>query len=609
MKVVEVREQVRPPLKRCVELVLSGIKYRIFRAAITVAIIALAVAFLMTMLSESLITRRVAEAIDIETAPRRLLQFWVGRLSTAPDPQQLNEILAGLTAGSDRWNEIATWGKLDESQLAHLVQVAKKQQVYMAFFDKLTEEDPRRLADRRRGEDIFAGFVDETRSQGDSVQLREKELAALEKNIGLVVERFPASFEEFKAFLREWHATRGHRTTIIEAHKRAIANLTKPGGLLYNRRPTEFLATADADALKGLASENIGFRLSAAELETIRREAALSVDADRIQHALGSAMLKAMLAKRRGEDVSKANAQMLFQELQSADGAKFFVELTDKTKDLKLQILTVERIQAAAILAMQLAARRAPGAAAADPTLLRDAESLRKIVSAPLIREEFAKHKRLEDSEVTPDVVLEEISKQDKEGNREGATWLSQLLGRITPMEPLGLPVQRVQEVAKTSLAKSRLAQTEASVAQTATRAGFMGFSSRTIWLLVVSFGVCVVGIANAMLMSVTERFREIATMKCLGATDGFIMLSFVLESCMQGVVGSAMGLALGFVLGMLRTWAMYGRIAMEHMPALGLLVAGGVSLGLGILISALAAVYPAWVAARLAPMEAMRIE
>jgi ABC-type lipoprotein release transport system permease subunit len=117
------------------------------------------------------------------------------------------------------------------------------------------------------------------------------------------------------------------------------------------------------------------------------------------------------------------------------------------------------------------------------------------------------------------------------------------------------------------------------------------------------------VGIANAMLMAITERFREIATMKCLGATDGFIMISFVLESCLQGVAGSLIGVVLGFGLGTVRTWAKYGWLAMEHLPGLEVLAAGGVSLVLGILISALAAVYPAWVAARLAPMEAMRIE
>jgi ABC-type antimicrobial peptide transport system permease subunit len=129
------------------------------------------------------------------------------------------------------------------------------------------------------------------------------------------------------------------------------------------------------------------------------------------------------------------------------------------------------------------------------------------------------------------------------------------------------------------------------------------------MWLIAVSFLVCIVGIANAMLMSVTERFREIATMKCLGATDGFIMINFILESILQGVAGSIAGGLLGFLLGTVRAWVRYGSIAIVHFPLGDIFAALGISFAVGVVISAMAAVYPAWVAARLAPMEAMRIE
>ena len=56
----------------------------------------------------------------------------------------------------------------------------------------------------------------------------------------------------------------------------------------------------------------------------------------------------------------------------------------------------------------------------------------------------------------------------------------------------------------------------------------FAQISYKQYWLIVLSLLVCVVGITNAMLMSVTERFREIGTMKCLGALDSFIVKLFL---------------------------------------------------------------------------------
>ncbi|MCY2927410.1 MAG: hypothetical protein NT031_18625, partial [Planctomycetota bacterium] len=99
MKAVEVRDQVRLPLGRCMELVLSGVRFRLFRAAITVGIIALAVAFLMTMVSESLVGRRVGEAVRKETMPREAMLFWVGRLGAPLTEEQLTSDLIAAAQG------------------------------------------------------------------------------------------------------------------------------------------------------------------------------------------------------------------------------------------------------------------------------------------------------------------------------------------------------------------------------------------------------------------------------------------------------------------------------------------------------------------------------
>ncbi len=70
----------------------------------------------------------------------------------------------------------------------------------------------------------------------------------------------------------------------------------------------------------------------------------------------------------------------------------------------------------------------------------------------------------------------------------------------------------------------------------------------RMLWLVAMSLLVCTVGITNSMLMAVTERFKEIGTMKCLGALDSFVVLLFMLESSMLGICASALGWVLGFV-------------------------------------------------------------
>ncbi|HEY7087444.1 MAG TPA: FtsX-like permease family protein [Tepidisphaeraceae bacterium] len=131
----------------------------------------------------------------------------------------------------------------------------------------------------------------------------------------------------------------------------------------------------------------------------------------------------------------------------------------------------------------------------------------------------------------------------------------------------------------------------------------------QTRWLLGLALLVAFVGILNSMLMSVTERFREIGTMKCLGALDGFIVKLFLIESLFQGVVGTVIGVALGLALSLAAAATTYGSYAFRNLPVGQLVSAIGISLVVGIGLTVAGAVYPAWQAARMQPIEAMRVE
>ena len=131
----------------------------------------------------------------------------------------------------------------------------------------------------------------------------------------------------------------------------------------------------------------------------------------------------------------------------------------------------------------------------------------------------------------------------------------------------------------------------------------------QTRWLLGLALLVAFVGILNAMLMSVTERFREIGTMKCLGALDGFIIRLFLLESLFQGVVGTILGVTIGLALSIINASISYGRHAWENLPVHDLFLAALFCLVVGMCLTVAGAVYPAWQAARMQPIAAMRVE
>jgi len=127
------------------------------------------------------------------------------------------------------------------------------------------------------------------------------------------------------------------------------------------------------------------------------------------------------------------------------------------------------------------------------------------------------------------------------------------------------------------------------------------------IWVVMISLGVCICGIANAMLMSVTERFREIATLKCLGALDSVVLRVYMLEALGQGLLGAVIGAIVGVLLALTIGWISYGSQLGFGLPWLAILKALGWCTLTGISLAVLGAAYPTFLAAKMAPVEAMR--
>ncbi|MBI2437630.1 MAG: FtsX-like permease family protein [Lentisphaerae bacterium] len=129
----------------------------------------------------------------------------------------------------------------------------------------------------------------------------------------------------------------------------------------------------------------------------------------------------------------------------------------------------------------------------------------------------------------------------------------------------------------------------------------------RTIWIVIISILVTVIGVSNALLMSVTERFREIGTMKCLGALSSFIRKLFLIESALIGFCGSVLGMLAGALLPIVVFGISFDfRSVLLQMNFALLLTAAAGAVAAGTLFAIGAAIYPANIAARMVPATAL---
>jgi putative ABC transport system permease protein len=183
---------------------------------------------------------------------------------------------------------------------------------------------------------------------------------------------------------------------------------------------------------------------------------------------------------------------------------------------------------------------------------------------------------------------------------------LAQILTSVNSMDKIDNAKEEISRVLREKR-RVKVGQEDFDVSSVQEMAELAVLMTRTMQILIgviagISLVVGGIGIMNIMLVSVTERTREIGIRMAIGATPADVLTQFLIEAIMLSLVGGLLGVTIGAVTAIGLAWFAAWPIYVDYNMVL---VSFGISAGVGVFFG----YYPALKASRLDPIEALRYE
>ncbi len=490
---IDVKKQRNMTWGETFHLCIRGVKHRLLRSVLTLAVVVLAVAFFMYLLSESMIVQTTGKGVAGEIEDSRVGQVTFTRMLEPATELVTVRRLAHAYAISDE-AALAEFASVTGNELETVKALAAKaydERTYLNWFDNIPSGRRLVLVHKNLGRDaIEFALSDRERFFEDLAPMIDLRVPGKKEGLAVFFDGYEEYRKELAAFNSEWN-----KKIVIAQQKMAAAK-------------GDFIGSEEQWIIKATEEQRIAVQKDFAAV---------------------------------GFDFTEADMQVMYKQFAEADlYERMFIELSKQD-----------------------------------------------------LRDEWAREFR----------ESQRSSAEDKFKQFADERAVKMMTARGFTKEELVQIAARTEKLGKLTMLERKLSSV-VSLDDAET-----GLSGRQIFLLSISFVVCMVGITNAMLMSITERFREIATMKCLGATDRYILLQFMMEAGLQGFFGGILGVVIGFVISVLRGSVSYGSYMWTYWSTSGMLLCALASLFAGVALAILASVQPSWSASRMAPMEAMRVE